>query len=1139
MSSAEPTAKDARRAARKERRRFWRRHGLPNLVFSLLLATLAGGVLYLLMGRPVHAPQWLVDRIQTQVAASTDQGSLAFDTLDFVIEDTRYPRVRMNNVRVLSAAGDEIVSFAEMRAGLSLTALLSGNFELTSVDVSGVFASLKLEPDGSVILSGGFDLAAPARQEANFGALIGALDTLFAQPVLAQLRSAELQALTLRLEDVRLGRAWTIDGGRVRAERAGDTLRLTSNLALLSGGQQVATLDANYSSQIGSSAAQFGVNVTDMAAQDIAAIAAPLAWLEVLRAPISGAMRGGIDADGQPVELSATLSISEGVLQPTEATRPIPFTSAQTYLAYNPATGVMRFDAVSVVSDWITAQLDGQTLLNITDDAGLTDLVGQFRASQLESNPDNLYTDAIRLDGAGADFRLSFNPFHLEVGQLIFQDESQALVAHGDLRAAPGGWAYGLDAQMDGLSPERLLQLWPAGLATKTRDWIAQNVLGGQLSALDFVLRDRPDADRDVYLSFDYADAEVRFTKTLPPLTGGRGSASLLDGRFVALVDQGQVTAPKGGALNVAGSSFIVPDIAVKDGAPGVVRLRVDGPVPAALSLLDQPPINVMKNAGLSPDIASGRLRAEGTLSLPLRKGIEPGEIRYNATGIATDVVSDSLVKDRVLQADQLQIAATESLVTVSGPGTIDGVPFEGTWRQPIGQGPQASAITGQIVLSQEAVDTFDLGLPPGSVRGTGRGDFEVTLPVGGAAPTLSLTSDLAGLGLSIPALGWSIGQSATGDFSTVVKLGATPRVDRIAINAAGLQTAGSVALRDTGGLSRARFDQVRLGGWLDAPVDLVGQGPGRPPAITVRGGTLDLRAANFGSGGGGTDGGQAGGPISLALDRLQVTDTIAITDLRGNFSPSGGLQGDFTGAINGGAQIQGQLIPQNGRSAVRIRAADAGGVAASAGLLKQARGGDLSLTLLPVGEASFDGTLDIKNTRIQDAPAIAALLNALSIVGLLEQMGGSGIHFTEVEARFRMAPSAITLTQASAVGPSMGLSMDGTYAVGSKELDMQGVISPVYVLNGIGSIFTRKGEGLIGFNYSLKGPSSRPQVSVNPLSALTPGMFRNIFRRPPPDLPGAQDPNSPQAFSDQDEAVEETAAERRLRKAQEARDER
>jgi hypothetical protein len=49
--------------------------------------------------------------------------------------------------------------------------------------------------------------------------------------------------------------------------------------------------------------------------------------------------------------------------------------------------------------------------------------------------------------------------------------------------------------------------------------------------------------------------------------------------------------------------------------------------------------------------------------------------------------------------------------------------------------------------------------------------------------------------------------------------------------------------------------------------------------------------------------------------------------------------------------------------------------------------------------------------------------------------------------------------------------------------------------------VLTRRGEGLFGFNYRLRGTADDPQVSVNPLSILTPGMFRDIFRRPPPVL--------------------------------------
>ncbi|WP_299693264.1 DUF3971 domain-containing protein [uncultured Tateyamaria sp.] len=1137
MSSADPPSD----VPKRRRKGLWRRHGLPSLLFSLFFAAVIGLALYVLMGRPIAAPEWLRDRIEAEVAAGIDDATLTFDTLNFVVEDARYPRVRMTNVRVLSPSGAEIVGFAEMRAGLSMTALLSGRILVNEIDLSGVFANLRRQEDGSVVLSGGYDLTAPAEQAANLGALIERIDTLIERPALAALRDAEVQALTLRLEDARTGRAWTVDGGRLRAVRAGDTLRLTSDLALLSGGQGVATLQANYESLIGSTAAQFGVTLSDVAAGDIATIATPFAWLDVLRAPISGAMRGGVGEDGALAPLSVTFSIGEGVIQPTDATRPVPFSAARSYFNYDPATGVMRFDELSVESDWITARIDGQAALNVTDAGTLDDLVGQFSATTLTANPAELYAAPISMDAADMDFRLSLAPFTLEIGQALFVDQGQALLARGMLVAEEDGWRYSLDAQMDGLAPDRLFSLWPKAFAPKVRDWVVDNLIAGEMRDIDVVLRDGPNAAPDVYFSFAYDAAEVRYVKTLPPVTGAQGTANMLNNRFVVSVDQGQVIAPEGGAIDVAGSSFIIPDVTVKGGAPAVIRLQTRGSVTAALSMLDQPPFEVMTRAGLAPGLADGQLQAAGTLSLPLQKGITTADVLYSATGTARAVRSTSLIEGRTILADVLRVTADPSLVEVSGPGTLDGVPFDVVWAQPLGDGPQASTVRGQIELSAAAVDAFDIGLPPGMVSGRGTGDLSVDLPAGGGTPAFALATDLRGVGLSSPPLGWRKAPGTPGTLRLSGALGPTPRVDELVLDAPGLSARGNITLTPAGGLDRARFSEVRVGNWLRAPVDLVGRGANRPPSVAVRGGTLDLREADFG--GSDSGGAQGGGPLALSLDRLQITDAIALDNMRGEFSMAQGIDGRFTARVNGGAPVEGQILPQNGRSAIRVRASDAGAVFASAGLLKQARGGDMSLTLLPVGAASFDGTLEVRNTRVQDAPAIAALLNALSIVGLLEQAGGNGIHFQEVDAAFRITPTTMALTRASAVGPSMGLSMDGIYDVSNSRLDMQGVISPIYLLNGIGSIFTRRGEGLIGFNYRLRGPVADPQVSVNPLSAFTPGMFREIFRAPAPDLPeveGTAPPaTTPEAFVAEPQETGETAAERRLRERNDARDER
>ncbi|PIL20393.1 hypothetical protein P775_09645 [Puniceibacterium antarcticum] len=232
------------------------------------------------------------------------------------------------------------------------------------------------------------------------------------------------------------------------------------------------------------------------------------------------------------------------------------------------------------------------------------------------------------------------------------------------------------------------------------------------------------------------------------------------------------------------------------------------------------------------------------------------------------------------------------------------------------------------------------------------------------------------------------------------------------------------------------------------------------------------------------------------------MTEGITLSEFAGRFTSQGGFRGEFNAMAGPKAPIAGQIAPRDGGSAVLITAPNAGTVLAGTGLLKTVKGGAMSLSLMPVPGATgtYDGKLDIREVRLQNAPVIGSLLDAISIVGLLDQLNGVGIYFSNVDADFRLTPQQLVLRSSSAVGPSMGISLDGYFNLASQVLDMQGVVSPIYILNGIGSLFSRRGEGLIGFNFTVEGQTSAPRVAVNPLSVFTPGMFRDIFRRAPPD---------------------------------------
>ncbi len=92
--------------------------------------------------------------------------------------------------------------------------------------------------------------------------------------------------------------------------------------------------------------------------------------------------------------------------------------------------------------------------------------------------------------------------------------------------------------------------------------------------------------------------------------------------------------------------------------------------------------------------------------------------------------------------------------------------------------------------------------------------------------------------------------------------LGTPPAIDRISLNAGGLRADGKVTLKPNGQLDRASFSRVRVGTWLDAPVDLIGRGAGATPAVRVSGGTIDLRQTSLAGDGGGGQSRRQGGPV-------------------------------------------------------------------------------------------------------------------------------------------------------------------------------------------------------------------------------------------------------------------------------------
>jgi len=1071
----------------RKRRRWWLWVGLTLVLLPVLLAA---GLVARIWSAPLVVPERVVAEVETRLdrAMLSNAVTLGGITLDMPVGPGR-PRIEFQDMRLRDPDGRLRAGFSRVSLDVEGTALLRGEIRLVNVELSG--AGLRLSRDAE----GRFDLALTSEDTASEVSLqetLARVDAMFTSTIFTALESVTGSGLELALADGMTGQVMRVRQAQMQLDRKGPALTLIVGGALE--GTRDASLDIAITRNSELALTNIGMNFENLSARDVATVTPALAWLDLMRAPISGFLGGLLNDDGSVGDLRAAFDIGEGAVH-IEGARDLPFNAIGAAMRYEAADERLHFEELALDAPDLSFQAAGHA--DVSPDG--TVFVGQFRLSDILADPEDLFEAPVPFEGGVLDMRLTLGrDVFLEVGQATLFDGTIEARANGFVRARAEGLDVSIDAHLTEGAASDILSYWPPSAASRARMWIAENLSEANLSGVDFALRSAAGDPVESALSFDFDQTRIRALRSLPEIEEAAGYFSLVGPRLILRLDEGRVPAPDGGPVSLAGSTMFIEDVR-PPGPDATFDLAVTGQLTDVLRLLNEPPVSIFRNGDLSPDrVGQGRAVLSGVIETRLMRreeGTEPVIPDFRVTGSVSGYSSTTLIPDRRLAADRLQVEVTNDSVQISGRASFDGVPLTGQWSRALGPGVDAtSRIEGRADLSRETLAGLGVDLPSWLISGRSEAQISLTLPPGGT-PRLSVRSDLRGVSLSVPALGWGLGRDQTGELVADMRLGSNPEVTLLSLDAPGIDLSSRVTLRDGGGLQRLTADRLRVGGWLDVNGALVGRGQGVAPSIEVSGGTVDLR--NLPQGGGGS--GQGGGPISASIDRLQISEGIALTGVTAELTTNGGLSGQVRGLVNGAAPIAATLVTSDNRLGVRVRANDGGAVLRAAGVFDSAFGGEMELILQATGaEGTYDGTLSIDSPRLRNAPAMAELLNLISVVGLLEQLGGEGINLGDVDARFRLTPTQVILAE----GPSMGISLDGTYALQSRTLDMQGVVSPLYMVNGlIGAIFAPRREGLFGFAYRLTGTAQNPQVNVNPLSILTPGIFREIFRRPPPEL--------------------------------------
>ncbi len=683
------------------------------------------------------------------------------------------------------------------------------------------------------------------------------------------------------------------------------------------------------------------------------------------------------------------------------------------------------------------------------------------------------------------------------------------LGASGRAVRQAGGLRADLALTVDHLAFADLPKLWPQAWGGHARPWIAQNITAGTArdGRVTLGLEAAPDLSRVKLVAaggtLQGDDVTIHWLRPVPPIEHAQALLTIPGPDAIEIA----VPSARQGAGQLSNGVVRITGLSVKDQFLSV-NADVTVPVPDLLTLLRHPRLHLLDRRPLPARNPAGSLAGKLSVNLPLEEHLEFSQVAIHAQGQVSGLRLGGLVAGRDLDRGDIAIDVTADALKAAGRGAIAGIPAALSVDMDFRPGPpsqvtQRATASGTTTAAQLAA----AGLDAGGVVGTGTAGFNAAYQAQrDGQGEVRVQADLRDAALAFAGWAKPAGQAASAGARLLLKGDRLQGVSDLQAQGPGLQVRGRA---DMAGDKPALLvlDPILLGATQARSDVRFPDAPGQPIRVKLTGTALDLSGVLAGKlGQGATNNDSTPWTADLAFDKVLLAEGRSFAAVSAHVESDGRRLRALQAQSAGPERLQASVKPQGNGREVSVRAADGGALLRALGVLTTVDGGQLAM------DARFDdsgptsvlsGTADLRQFSVRDAPAVGKLLQALTIYGIGEAMSGPGLAFTRLNAPFRWDGDVLELTDAQAFSASLGLTARGRVDATRKTLDIQGTVVPAYALNSalgriplLGRLFSaEQGGGLFAVNYALRGPLADPAVSVNPLSALTPGFLRGLFR--------------------------------------------
>jgi hypothetical protein len=807
---------------------------------------------------------------------------------------------------------------------------------------------------------------------------------------------------------------------------------------------------------------------------------------------------------------------------------PVRVTALNIVARYDGDTGQLFIDDATLKGKQVAAYLTGSAQLFFDSGDVLKLATFNIDADQIAINLPGVTFKALAIGQASLQgtYTPATEDFAIRSASVSGGALQGKLAGHVTLGRNGASPAVALDATIAPIGVRDLLHYWPLMMSPGPRSWIDANVAAGRIGPMSLHTNIASGAmqqpflpDDAINLTFPIAGATVSYVHGLTPMTNVNGTAQLTGDAFKGQIKSGNV-----GPLAVSNAQVAITGLHIP-AVPAVITAHIAGQLVDVLRLIDMKPLQYPTKFHLSPESARGTTASDLSFKVPTTHDVSIDQIAIGVktqfNNLALNIGQHTKVTNGTgtITVDNKQLHAI-------GNVAVDNAQLNVDWTEVFApKGPYSTTMLVKGTLDDAARAALDLKA----------GDF-ITGPVGvvatlqgrsGQIQQAKVAIDLTPATLTFDLINFAKppGTQASAQLGIGFDKGAVHTIDIVATGAS-LSARGTATLDANGNLQHLQLPMVHAGALNDFAIDLA-EGPPNGLNVVVTGHSADGTA--LGRHNANTNPTNAAKPVDedndpfhivAHLDRVVLRDNLAISPFSLDVSGLGESPRAMalSGLLNKSVKLSGSVSETATGRQIQLKVDDAGVLLKGLFDFGSMRGGTLEVnaTMPPLSLKNdanipdYTGKLTITDFRVLNQGFLARLFAAGSLTGLSDLMRNEGITIDKLEAPFTVHGGVIDIRDAMASGPAVGLSADGYLDRRNNQLQLRGSLAPVYGLNSLlggipllGNILTsKKGEGVVGMTYTASGNSDQPDVSVNPLSILAPGILRRVFEGNVPTAP-------------------------------------